>query len=82
MARVLTRRTSHAVMAAVREPDMLALQDASQNLESIQILLAIFVILTVVFWRTMLKIVIIVLLIFIVVLITSGAATLFQHAHY
>jgi hypothetical protein len=57
-------------------------QGASQNLESIRILLAIFVILTVLFWRTMLKIVIITLLIIIIVLITSGAAILLQHAHY
>jgi hypothetical protein len=68
-------------MAAVKGPDMIA-QGASQNLESIQMLLAIFVIFTVVFWKTMLKIVIIALLIVIVVLITSGAAALLQHAHY
>jgi len=65
----------------IQGTDMLA-QSASQNVHSIQLLLAILVVLTVVFWKTMLKIVIITLLIFIIVLITSGAATLLQHAHY
>ena len=81
VVRDLTPRTLPRRHGRSQGTDMLALQNASQNLESIRILLVIFVILTVAFWKTMLKIVIITVLAVILVLITAGAATLLQHAH-
>jgi hypothetical protein len=60
---------------------MLAAQSAAQDLGSIQLLLAIAVVLIVLFWRVALKMVIMVLAIVMIVLITSGVAVLLQEFH-
>ena len=60
---------------------MLAAQSAAQDLGSIQLLLAIDVILIVLFWRVALKMLIMVLAMVMIVLITSGAAVLLQEFH-
>jgi hypothetical protein len=60
---------------------MLAAQSAAHDLGSVQLLLAIAVVLIVLFWRVALKMVIMVLAIVMIVLITSGAAVLLQEFH-
>lgn len=61
---------------------MLAVQSSAQDLGSIQLLLAIAVILIVLFWRVALKMLIMVLAIVMIVLITSGVAVLLQELHH
>lgn len=61
---------------------MLAVQSSAQGLGSIQLLLAIAVILIVLFWRVALKMLIMVLAIVMIVLITSGVAVLLQELHH
>lgn len=61
---------------------MLAVQSSAQDLGSIQLLLAIAVILIVLFWRVALKMLLMVLAIVMIVLITSGVAVLLQELHH
>lgn len=61
---------------------MLAVQSSAQDLGSIQLLLAIAVILIVLVWRVALKMLIMVLAIVMIVLITSGVAVLLQELHH
>ncbi len=61
---------------------MLAVQSSAQDPGSIQLLLAIAVILIVLFWRVALKMLIMVLAIVMIVLITSGVAVLLQELHH
>jgi hypothetical protein len=57
-------------------------QGAPQELESIRILIVAFAVITVVFWRAVLRITLTVAAIVIVVLLTSGAVAFFQALHH
>ena len=56
-------------------------QGAPQNLESIRILIMLFAIITMIFWRAVLRIVVTIVAIVIVVLLASGAVALWQGLH-
>jgi chromate transport protein ChrA len=62
--------------------EMLALQAASQNVESIRTAIVAFAVIAVVFWRVLLKLVLVIVAIVLVVLLTSGAVLLYEGMHH
>lgn len=61
---------------------MLALRGGSSGIESIQILTVLFAIISVIFWRSLLKILLMIAAMLLVVLITSGAIALLEGLHH
>ncbi len=57
---------------------MLAPQGAHQELESVRILIVLFAVTAVIFWRVVLKIALMVAATVIVILLTSGAVAFFE----
>lgn len=61
---------------------MLALRGGSSGIDSIQILTVLFAIISVIFWRSLLKILLMIAAMLLVVLITSGAIALLEGLHH
>jgi hypothetical protein len=61
---------------------MLAPQGAHQELESVRILIVLFAITAVIFWRVVLRVTLMVTATVIVILLTSGAVAFFQGIHH
>lgn len=61
---------------------MLAVQGAVQHAASIRALIVLLAILTVMFWRSAIKLAIMIVAILVLVLITSGALTLLASAQH
>lgn len=68
--------------AAPEEQAMLAAQSSVHDIQSIQLLIVIAAVLTVIFWKLVLKMIIIVLAVVLTILITSGAVALLGSLHH
>ncbi len=61
---------------------MFAPQGAPQDLDSFRPIIVLAAIISVVFWRAVLKTILMIVAIILVVLLTSGAVLVFQSAHH